>query len=928
MHNNLFITSPDRMKGFKAVIIAGSFALLAAVAHGGTATYNFDTDPSTQLKIVGNNQEPWQAKGGNPATGGFMAITYPVGSQYTGVLFPDIDAGKIVTAFKFECDLRVGNSTGDRPADGFSVSFARSTDPLLAEIDSGGAATGPFAGGVPEAGSTTGIAISFDTWSGNSLPDGPDIEGIIIRVDNVSILKQPMPTRHGACADTTSLQTGPRDAAYWGAGGDPNAPESWAGLCWQPFSIDLDAAGKLTVKYKGKTILDQFQTTYFPTPGRLILAGRTGGANEHTHFDNIKLTTVSVTDASPPTAPSNLKATAVHSRRIKLTWDAGTDDSGRVAYEIDRDGTLLPGFVSGTSFADGKVKPDTSYTYKIRSVDPAQNKSAFTAAVTVKTPPETTTFQVGVMKWEAFKDIGGTSLDPLKDSDKFKNNEPDEVRVVAGYEGPTNVGDNYGARITGFITPETTGSYIFFMSTDDNGELYLSTDDKSANKVLIASEPQWGAVRAWTAPDRRPGCPDACENRSAPIRLEGGKRYFTELLYKEGGGGDNGAVTWIKQGDPLPANGSPPLRGKLIGSFADPNAGPPSITSQPVGASLPSGGKATLSASAIGTPPLTYEWSFQAFGQRAGSPVAGATTASLAAAEAGIYSVTVKNDEGSSASAPAMVVTEGTLFIEAEDFNFGGGNYIKDKPIGMSGSYPGGAFRDLGTDADAGIDFNNPGGNAGQPYRSTTPVAAGKPNQHSDGLPRGSFDVGVNHVVGWNDAGDWQNYTRVFPEPAKDYTIVGRLSSGGNAINGQLDEVTAGAKTANQTLKKIGAFKPGRATAGWDIMEWFPLIDDAGKPVTVKLGGEKTFRFTTLPDANLDIDYMMFIPVGGPTPPPPTAPRFTKVFKQDANRIVLEWIGAGTLQQADSVTGPWTDVANASSPRTITPAGSKFYRLR
>ncbi|MBI4663919.1 MAG: Ig-like domain-containing protein [Verrucomicrobia bacterium] len=37
----------------------------------------------------------------------------------------------------------------------------------------------------------------------------------------------------------------------------------------------------------------------------------------------------------------------------------------------------------------------------------------------------------------------------------------------------------------------------------------------------------------------------------------------------------------------------------------------------------------------------------------------------------------------------------------------------------------------------------------------------------------------------------------------------------------------------------------------------------------------------------------------------------------------------GSLQAADSVTGPWTDVANASSPLSVTPAGAqKFYRAK
>lgn len=840
----------------RKIITAWSASLLVAVAHAGTATYNFDTDPSSILTIGGNNPQPWQASGGK--TGGFLAITYPEGGQSTIVVFPDIDAGKVVTAFTFECDLRVGNPhLNVRPADGFSVNFARAGDPVLLDPTPAGFA----ASGAPETGTTTGIAISFDTWAGNALPDGPDLEGIIVRVDNKTVLKQPMPTRSGACDDITSLQTGPRDLAYWDAGGDPQTEGSWAGLCWQPFSIELDNAGKLTVKYKNNTILDKYQTSYFPTAGRLVLAGRTGGADENTHFDNIKLTTVATSDSSPPTAPSNLQATAVNARRVKLTWTAGTDDSGRVGYEIERNGTVLPGLVATTSFSE-VAKPDTSYSYKVRSVDPASNKSAFTAAVTVKTPVEVTTFTAGVMKWEMYKNINGVAVTDLTGAANYPN-DPDEVKVVAGYEGPTNYSDNYGARVSGFVTPKASGKYVFLMATDDGGELYLSTDDTPAKKALIASEPTWNPARAWSATSRRDA--NAPENRSAPIQLEAGKRYYTELIYKEGTGGDNGGVVMIKDGDPLPSDGSPPLSGDLIGAFIDPKQGAPSILQQPKGTTAKAGGAATMSVKVIGAEPFTYQWQFRPLiGNAPAQKLAGATTDTLSvnasSSTTGLYSVVISNDEGSATSAEVMLTLEGTLFIEAEDFNYGGGKYINNKAIGMTGAYAGGDYRDLGTDADSGIDWLNPGGNASQPYRPGTGVAAGKPNQHADGIPRGGFDVTVNHVVGWNDAGDWQNYTRVFPDPARDYSVIGRLSSGGNAINGQLDEVTAGAKTANQTLKKLGQFKPGRATAGWDNMEWFPLVDDGGKPVTLNLSGERTLRFTTQDGANLDLDYMMFVP--------------------------------------------------------------------
>jgi len=67
----------------------------------------------------------------------FESWIWPINSSFTQVRFPNIDPGKVVTAFKFEADLRVGNSSGDRAADGFSVSFAREGDPILGEANAG-----------------------------------------------------------------------------------------------------------------------------------------------------------------------------------------------------------------------------------------------------------------------------------------------------------------------------------------------------------------------------------------------------------------------------------------------------------------------------------------------------------------------------------------------------------------------------------------------------------------------------------------------------------------------------------------------------------------------------------------------------------------------------------------------------------------------
>src|SRR5438132_3877148 len=239
------LTASAGAKVFLWLLSAACLLGNGSAARAGTVSYDFTTDPTKGANAIqiyqagfanGNGDSVyWKDAGGNP--GGFLGITWPLGSSSTIAVFPDIDQGKIVTAFKFETDLRIGNPQQNvRPADGFSINFARSSDPVFQNHSSSDFATS----GAVETGTSTGIAISFDTWAGNTLPDGPDIEGIIVRVANKTVLRQSMPTRNGACDDNTSLQTGPRDTQYWAdavANGTlPDAafdPVSWAGLCWK-----------------------------------------------------------------------------------------------------------------------------------------------------------------------------------------------------------------------------------------------------------------------------------------------------------------------------------------------------------------------------------------------------------------------------------------------------------------------------------------------------------------------------------------------------------------------------------------------------------------------------------------------------------------------------------------------------------------------
>ncbi|HTG45280.1 MAG TPA: lamin tail domain-containing protein, partial [Verrucomicrobiae bacterium] len=142
--------------------------------------------------------------------------------------------------------------------------------------------------------------------------------------------------------------------------------------------------------------------------------------------------------------------------------------------------------------------------------------------------------QHGLLR-EIYADIDSSSgIAGLLADVNFPNN-PAAVSVVSEFEAPDSFGDQYGQRIRGFIEAPQTGSYTFWISSDDQGQLYLSSNEQPENKALIAEVFGFTAPRTW---DTEPN------QRSRPITLEKGKRYYIEALMVEGSGGDHLAVRW------------------------------------------------------------------------------------------------------------------------------------------------------------------------------------------------------------------------------------------------------------------------------------------------------------------------------------------------------------------------------------------------
>ena len=156
----------------------------------------------------------------------------------------------------------------------------------------------------------------------------------------------------------------------------------------------------------------------------------------------------------------------------------------------------------------------------------------------------------GGLKRETWSGLGGSSVSDLTGYSRYPA-FPDATAVAATAETAEATGDNYGERLSGWIIPPTTGTYRFSLSSDDSSELWLSTNDSSANLTKRAELIGASSFRSYSA-------------ASGNIDLVAGQRYFIQILHKEGGGGDHLSLAWQTPGGAQPTTGTLPIDGPFL----------------------------------------------------------------------------------------------------------------------------------------------------------------------------------------------------------------------------------------------------------------------------------------------------------------------------------------------------------------------------
>ena len=325
--------------------------------------------------------------------------------------------------------------------------------------------------------------------------------------------------------------------------------------------------------------------------------------------------------------------------------------------QLVRSGDNFTGFYSydGTNW----VQVGTEQIYMNGSVlagldVTAHNNSALNTATFTNVSLSSQAFGVYRQLWTNLNSNLGATLAALTNTANNPNwpNNPTAsyTHVFTNFETELNTGMNYyGQRLRTFVVPPMNGYYTFWIASDDNSLLLLSTNENPANEKPIASVTSWTPWRDFTVETNQ---------QSTPIYLQGGQRYYLEALMEQGSGGDNLTVQWeLPDGTlELPLT-TPSAAGTLLIPYTG-LTNLPGIYWQTTNTTAVEEGNVTFSLLVTNQSSVAYQWLLNATNlPGAVTPVLTLTNLSLSL-NGQIYSCVVSNAAGSVTSAPALLTVD------------------------------------------------------------------------------------------------------------------------------------------------------------------------------------------------------------------------------------------------------------------------------
>jgi hypothetical protein len=183
---------------------------------------------------------------------------------------------------------------------------------------------------------------------------------------------------------------------------------------------------------------------------------------------------------------------------VQLSWMPGDDTKDVNGHNVYLGTVSPPPLVSNqtaTTYDTGPLEYGTMYYWQIGELSNPETLGPERSFKTARAG-------VGEILGQIWWNIGGTQVPDLTGNPRYPHS-PDQEMMLPRLEAPTDIGDNFGGRIVGYLYPETSGDYTFWIASDDASALYLSTSESLCDAVKICGHNAWTGSRDWTAGPRR-----------------------------------------------------------------------------------------------------------------------------------------------------------------------------------------------------------------------------------------------------------------------------------------------------------------------------------------------------------------------------------------------------------------------------------------
>ncbi len=330
---------------------------LAAGGFGGAATYSAGSNGVYGLgsgDVTGDGRNDVVASYGGNRRNSFISVVPQTlfGTLGTAVSYPSYDIPEPIGTADFDLDGRADvvtlhggwNAAGvyREQTDGTLAAEERYTIPYASHYNAHGLAVGDLDGnGSPDlavADYNNGLVVLRNLTQPAAAPGAPNLTAAVAANGSVSLVWR-------APASAVSGYK-----VYRGIGSGTKT---------------LLATLGTTTGFVDGTALNG--TTYTYEIGAVNALGEGAHSNERS-------ATPRAPDATAPSQPTSLKLLVAGTHQLALDWAPSTDDVGVSGYEIYRGGILV-GTTNVSQYLDSGLAAGTTFTYAVRAVDAAGNRS-------------------------------------------------------------------------------------------------------------------------------------------------------------------------------------------------------------------------------------------------------------------------------------------------------------------------------------------------------------------------------------------------------------------------------------------------------------------------------------------------------------------------------------------------------------------------